>query len=193
MKVYKFGGASLKDARRIKNLLKILKTEQTEGLVLVVSAMGKTTNKLEQVLETFLQKGAYSKLVEALQQEFLDIAKELFPEPEEAIFLDIERDFQEIAESLQKHKNESYNFLYDQIVALGELITSKLLSAYLNQKGLHNTLLDAREYVQTDSTYRDAVVNWEQLVRIFNNSRDKRNFLSHRGLLQEIIAVIPQL
>lgn len=160
MKVYKFGGASLKDAAHIQNLAEILKKESAERLILVVSAMGKTTNKLEEILESFRkQNGDYKQQLLSLKEDFETVATGLFKR-ESSIFDTINYLFQKLDATLMENAKKSYNFLYDQVVSFGELMTSELVSAYLNNEGWANELLDARNYIQTDTTYRDATVDW---------------------------------
>ncbi len=161
MRVYKFGGASLADTERIANLANILRSEGTEGLVLVVSAMGKTTNKIEQILSSFLKGENYTSPLQKLEQEFQDISQQLFNRNASVANL-VTYTFQKLEKTLIENKSKNYNFLYDQVVSFGELITSKLIAAYLEEQGFKNTLLDARNYIQTDSTYRDATVDWEK-------------------------------
>lgn len=159
MKVYKFGGASISSAERIANLVAILKSEGAEELLLIVSAMGKTTNKIEAIIESCRAGKAYQKKMVALQGDFEAVAKELFAE-EVAILGKIRFLFQRFEAKLVETMETSYNFAYDQIISFGELITSELIAAYLRQEGIVNTLLDARDYIQTDETYRDATVDW---------------------------------
>ncbi len=182
MRVYKFGGAALADAERIANMALILKEEGTEGLLLVVSAMGKTTNKIEQILSNFLQKKEYKKLLKWLEQEFRDTTKQLFNE-ENPIFATITKTFQDLEAILIAYQDKSYNFLYDQIVSFGELLTSNLLAAYLNEQGLENTLLDAREYIQTDSIYRDATVDWRETQECIEQLANKQRFYITQGFI----------
>ncbi len=182
MRVYKFGGASLADAERVANLAAILKEEGTEGLVLVVSAMGKTTNKIEQILYSFLQNKDYKKFLKQLEQEFREIGGQLFNE-ESPVFDTITKTFQDLEATLIAYQDKSYNYLYDQIVSFGELLTSNLLATYLNEQGVKNTLLDAREYIQTDSIYRDATVDWGETQECIRRIANKQKFYITQGFI----------
>ncbi|MBS9767811.1 MAG: aspartate kinase [Flavobacteriaceae bacterium] len=182
MRVYKFGGASLANAERIANLVKILRKEGTEGLVLVVSAMGKTTNKIEQILSHFLQGKDYQKLLHSLEEEYQNVSAGLFCEPTH-FSAELTKAFQELEQVLIQNREENYNFLYDQVVSFGELLTSKLVATYLNEQGLENTLLDARKYIQTDATYRDATVDWEQTNERIQKVGDKHQFFVTQGFI----------
>lgn len=164
MKVYKFGGASVKDAEGIKNVARVLKSQGFERCVLVVSAMGKTTNFLEKVVEKYFAKLDYKHEIDVIKQNHLTIASDLFP-GNHSVFEEISNVFDEVAAFLQRNKSPNYSFVYDQVVSSGEIISSKILSTYLNSNGFENAWLDAREYIKTDSTYREGVIDWAQTHR----------------------------
>tara|TARA_B110000240_G_scaffold197515_1_gene252998 strand:- start:4336 stop:5589 length:1254 start_codon:yes stop_codon:yes gene_type:complete len=158
MKVYKFGGASVKDSESIKNVCAII--EGGESLVIVISAMGKTTNKLEQVVDDYLNENDYKTSL----QNVLDYHKNIL----EDLFLDREADIWETFEKISnygklylKNKPEkNYDKTYDQIVPIGELLSSKILSAYLLQIGVKNTWIDIRKTFITDEYFRKANLDW---------------------------------
>lgn len=182
MRVYKFGGASVSGAERIANLANILRKEGTEGLLLVVSAMGKTTNKIEQILTCFLQKKDYKSLIADLEKDFQKTAKELFS-ADASIFDEISHSFGQLSVALLNHSGRTYNFLYDQVVSFGELITVKLIAAYLEKEGLKNSLLDARDYIETDTTYRDATVHWAVSCEHIKKLSGKQDFFITQGFI----------
>ena len=168
MKVFKFGGASVKDAAAVKNVAAILSLFKREPLVVVVSAMGKTTNALEQVVNAYFNKS--EKLNESLLQVkdyHFNIISELgFPIGHE-IYSKLENTFVEIDWILEEQPLRGYAFAYDQIVSHGELLSSKIISAYLNENKFHNEWLDIRDCLITDNTYREGKINWnltEKLV-----------------------------
>ena len=160
MKVFKFGGASVKDAESVKNVAKVLETQGFENCLLVVSAMGKTTNALEKVVEYYFEKGDYQNEIEKLKQSHLEITKGLFAE-NHSIFGEVALFFDDLEAFLRRNKSPNYNFVYDQVVSCGEMISSKILSEYLNEINFTNSWLDARDYVKTDDSYRDGGVNWK--------------------------------
>ena len=160
MKVFKFGGASVKDAESVKNVAKVLETQGFENCLLVVSAMGKTTNALEKVVEYYFEKGDYQNEIEKLKQSHLEITKGLFAE-NHSIFGEVALFFDDLEAFLRRNKSPNYNFVYDQVVSCGEMISSKILSEYLNDINFTNSWLDARDYVKTDDSYRDGGVNWK--------------------------------
>lgn len=161
MKVYKFGGASVKDAEGIKNVARVLQSQGFEQCVLVVSAMGKTTNALEKVVELYFDKADYQALISEIKQNHLSISAELFIQNHQ-VFTAIEGIFEDMQAFLQRNRSPNYSFVYDQIVSAGEMISSKILSLYLNDNQFTNDWLDARDYIKTDSTYREGVIDWEQ-------------------------------
>lgn len=161
MKVFKFGGASVKDADGVKNVAKVLETQGFENCLLVVSAMGKTTNALEKVVELYFSKDSYRNQISLIKENHIEIANGLF-EPNHEVFGEISLFFDDIESFLRRNKSPNYNFVYDQVVSCGEMISSKILSEYLNSAGFTNHWLDARDFVKTDNTYREGVVNWSQ-------------------------------
>lgn len=161
MKVFKFGGASVKDAESVKNVAKVLETQGFEKCLLVVSAMGKTTNALEKVMEYYFKKEDFHSEIEKIKQSHLEITKGLFAE-NHSIFNEVALFFDDLEAFLRRNKSPNYNFVYDQVVSCGEMISSKILSDYLNDIGFSNSWLDARDYIKTDDSYREGVVNWKE-------------------------------
>ena len=161
MKIYKFGGASVKDAEGVKNVALVLETQGFEKCLLVVSAMGKTTNALEKVVEYYFKKQDYQSEIQLIKNNHIEIAKGLFAE-EHSVFGEISLFFDDIDSFLRRNKSPNYSFVYDQVVSCGEMISSKILSEYLNDIQFFNHWLDARDYIKTDSTYREGVVNWQE-------------------------------
>ncbi len=161
MKVYKFGGASVKDAESVKNVALVLETQGFEKCLLVVSAMGKTTNALEKVVEYYFKKQDYQAEIEIIKQNHIEIAKGLFND-NHPVFGEISLFFDDIDSFLRRNKSPNYNFVYDQVVSCGEMISSKILSEYLNEIQFFNHWLDARDYIKTDSNYREGIVNWQE-------------------------------
>lgn len=157
MKVFKFGGASVKSAEAVRNTASIIQSFSSEKLVVVVSAMGKTTNALERVVTAILRKQNLSAELGPLQDYHAEILKQLFP-PQHPVFAKVEKTFASIQEFAKQEMPEDQ--LYDQVVSVGELVSTIILTEYLNTLALHATWLDARSYVFTDATYREGKVNW---------------------------------
>lgn len=162
MKVFKFGGASVKDAAGVKNVLNVLEKTGNSNKLIVVSAMGKTTNALEVVVEDYLGQNKIPQSLERIKEFHNEIMLQLFPTPEVAVYRKIEQFFTELENFLTHNRSTRYDFVYDQIVSFGELISTTIVSEYLLSQGFRNTWQDARNYIKTDSTYRDAQVNWEE-------------------------------
>ncbi len=161
MIVYKFGGASVKDANAVKNIASIIKKSENTPMVVVISAMAKTTNALESLLDSFFYKkdDAIEKL-NLIKEFHFEIAKELF-DKNHAIFQELHNVFVEVEWQLEDDPIGTYDFEYDQMVGIGEQLSTKLVSAYLTQEGIHNKWLDARSLIRTDNSYRRAIVDWE--------------------------------
>jgi len=180
-KVFKFGGASVKDAAAIENLHDILRRYPDERLVVVISAMGKTTNFLERVLRAYHNApDQVEGLLAELQRQHEDVAERLVPDPG-SIVDRIQGLFAQLRARLLMEPSDNYDFDYDQIVSFGELLSTTIISTYLNLTGIPNTWLDARRLVRTDSTYREGRVDWDvtvQQVREAMADQEGRVFLT---------------
>jgi aspartate kinase len=164
--VFKFGGASVKDALSVRNIPKILSEYSGKQLVIIVSAMGKTTNALEALHDAaFCGKMETGRLYEQIMRFHLDVANALFTDPKDDIFKQIGLIFESLLPWLKPDEktddDHAYDLYYDQIVPAGELLSTLIISHYLNHIGHPNSWLDAREMVITDDTYRSALVDWE--------------------------------
>lgn len=165
VKVFKFGGASVKDAPAIENLYQIMRLYPDDTVVVVISAMGKTTNFLEKVLEAYHQRPEeVPALVDELQRQHEQVAEQLVPDPG-SIVDSLRQLFRQLRERLSCPPSQNYDFDYDQIVSFGELLSTTLISGYLNIAGIPNTWLDARRVIRTDSTFREGRVDWETSAR----------------------------
>ena len=162
MQVFKFGGASVKDANAVKNVAAILKRYEGKQLIVVVSAMGKVTNALERLLDAYFYKKENAETVlDEIKAFHLNIVNELFPDKSHSFYNDLENTFVEIQWAIEDEPTGTYNFEYDQIVSMGEVISTKIVSAYLNEIGVKNKWMDARGLVQTDNTYREGKVDFD--------------------------------
>lgn len=161
MKVFKFGGASVKDANGIKNLALILEQNRKHNPVVIISAMGKTTNDLEQVARSFyLKKDDAFEKINKVKAFHRSILTELFPK-NHPIFDAVTNLFVEVEWALEDEPRPEYPYEYDQIVSIGELVSTTIVSAYLNEIGLENIWLDARDLIKTDNKHQEAIVDWE--------------------------------
>mgnify|MGYP000091374327 CR=1 FL=1 len=163
MKVFKFGGASVKDVPGVQRVASVLNHFPEENILVVVSAMGKTTNALEELVASFLKGDelASKEKLAKLKTFHLDIADGLFEgQREHKVFQDIEQLFTQLESILSASPVGSFNRVYDQIVSFGELLSTKIVSAYLNSIGYENRWLDSRRLIRTDQNYRAARVDW---------------------------------
>lgn len=151
----------MKDADSVKNVLRVLSIQGFERCLIVVSAMGKTTNALERVVEFYFNKSDYQQEIAKIKEEHIQIAKGLFDENHH-VFSEIKLFFDDIESFLRRNKSPNYNFVYDQVVTCGEMISSKILSVYLSDNEMGNQWLDARDFIKTDTNYREGLVNWEE-------------------------------
>lgn len=181
MKVFKFGGASVKDAEGVKNIAEVLKFTGYSDTFMVISAMGKTTNALEEVVNLYFEKGDFESKIKSIQQQHLGIVQDLFQNSDE-LNREIVQFFEDINSFLRRNKSPNYNFVYDQVVCCGELISTKIVSSYLNSIGIQNTWLDVRDFIKTDETYREGKINWDETETHFANL-EKGPFYITQGFL----------
>ncbi|MDA9312443.1 aspartate kinase [Vicingaceae bacterium] len=167
MKVLKFGGASVKDTEGVKNAANIIKSQSGEKLVVVVSAMGKTTNAFEGVLESHLNRSdeVFNQL-EAIKSFHFEVCNELFENKQNPIFQELHNTFVEAEWQIEDEPIGNRGFEYDQLIGLGELFSTKILTAYLKLIGIENAWVDARDIVRTDNTYQAAKIDWEETERL---------------------------
>lgn len=162
MQVFKFGGASVKDAQAIRNVADVLSLFSETELAVVISAMGKTTNALEKLAHAFFYKTEDAEaLLEDIKSYHINICKELFSDSHHPIFTDLENTFVELHWAIEDDPTHGFDFEYDQIVSMGEIISTKIISAYLNHAGIKNTWVDIRGVIQTDNTYREGKIDFE--------------------------------
>lgn len=161
-KIYKFGGASVKDADGIKNLQHILSLHKgDEKLIVVISAMGKTTNLMEQILDAwYYNKEALPQLCQTLKINHYQVAYDLGSNSAE-IITQLNRFFDKLMQILSEGHSENYDFDYDRIVSFGEYLSTTIISVFLNQMGVNNHWVDACKIIRTDNTYREGRINWE--------------------------------
>ncbi|WP_430467274.1 aspartate kinase [Winogradskyella ouciana] len=184
MRVFKFGGASVKDAKGVKNLVSVLKTTGHDKTLVVVSAMGKTTNAIEVVIKNYFENK------DELQSSLHDVIKfhneillDLFANERHQVFADVKAFFDELTMFFKSNKSPDYNYVYDQTIGFGELISTTIISHYLNEVGLKNNWLDVREYIKTDNYYRRANVDWEQTQEQISSNFNKSILNITQGFL----------
>ena len=159
MRVFKFGGASVNSAAAVQNMASIIRRHYGDPMVVVISAMGKTTNKLEKMVPGVSTAGEQEQYYNELVDYHLQIANELIPEPEHKLFTILSALFGQLREKISLPPTD-YNFDYDQVVSFGELISTTIISHYLNTIGIQNEWIDVRKIITTDTNYREGRVDW---------------------------------
>ena len=175
MKIFKFGGASVKDAESIKNVASVLNYTGYDNTIIVVSAIGKTTNLLEKLVKDYVSKSVNLKnTFHELIDSHIKILNELNFNNNSKLIIEVKKIIQKIKFFLDNNKSPNYDFIYDQVVSFGEIISTTIVSQYLNSTGILNKLIDAREIIKTDSYYRDSNVDWEmsqtKIKKTFNSN-----------------------
>jgi len=190
MKVFKFGGASVKNAEGVKNLTSIITNYKNEKIAIVISAMGKTTNAFENILnEKFKNNKNYLNSIFLLKQFHHNIINELFEtELKEKIFQQISSVFDLIINELDSSTfSNNYDFEYDKLISWGEIISTKIVYCYFQEKKLSCLFADAREFIITDNNYRNASVNWdltnEKCNLFFNNNFKNVDYIITQGFI----------
>lgn len=180
MKVFKFGGASLESIERIHKVGAIVQSFPDEKLLIVISAMGKITNELEKVAQSFFlrKREIAAQLLYNIEHQHLEVAAALLGTREHPLFQQLQQFFTEAEWTLGEKPMRTYDYYYDQLVSLGELLSTAIVSAWFNQAGIKNTWLDVRDIFRTDDNFRDANIDWaitqrnitEKVLPLFNDT-----------------------
>ena len=196
MQVFKFGGASIKDANGVKNLASVLNKTGHKNTLIVVSAMGKTTNAIELLIKNYFEnKKELQSSLQEVKKYHNEILLDLFENVNHIAFKKVNTLFDELNRFLKTNKSPDYNFVYDQVIGFGELLSTTIISEYLNAIGIKNNWIDVRNQIKTDNYYRRANVDWKETQRLisskFNTSilnitqgflgSDKNNFTTTLG------------
>ncbi|PTD14486.1 aspartate kinase [Flavobacterium columnare] len=184
MKIFKFGGASVKDAAGIKNVFDVLQKVGYEEVLLVVSAMGKTTNALEEVIKNYFEKSPQlNASIQEVKKYHNQIVLDLFDDENHEVFYDINEHFADFEYFLRSNKSPNYSFVYDQIVSFGEIISTTIVSHYMNFRNIQSQWIDVRNYIKTDANYRDANVDWEKTQKAISKIAKKKQLFVTQGFL----------
>ena len=184
MRIFKFGGASVKDAEGIHNMYRVLEQTGHAQTLIVVSAMGKTTNAFEKLIEAYFDD---AKQMESQLNEIIDyhlgIMNETFDHPKHDVFDQVKQRFDRLRTFLKNNKSPHYSFVYDQVVSTGELVSTTIITHFLNEKGIAANWLDARECIQTDTSYRDANVDWVRTEKAIREKVNPGQFYITQGFI----------
>jgi len=188
MQVYKFGGASVKDAAAVRNVASILKENNFNEKVVVISAMGKTTNELENVVNLYYAANPeWEAALQAIYDKHMAIIQDLYIgiDNKKAI-TDLRAIIYNAAAFLKGNQSRNYNYIYDQIVSIGEFISTTIVSGYANAIGLANTLLDVKQVLFTDNAYTEGVVDFKKTEKVIAdtvNQLVKSGFVITQGFV----------
>lgn len=176
MKVFKFGGASVRDAESIKNVAKIVSLYKGEKLGIVISAMGKTTNAMEAIVAAHWDrdKAEFTRRIEERREFHTNIMDGLFTDRSNSIYAIVDREFDSLSTVFEDREPDNYDFEYDQIVSIGEGLSTQIVCAYLQQQGFAAHWSDARELICTTSRYREAEIDWEKTRLLFEKEFSPR-------------------
>ena len=184
MKVFKFGGASVKDASGVKNLIRVLETTGYKDTLVVVSAMGKTTNALEKIIETYFDnKQSLNQQLLRLKEFHLKIVEELFEDKAAKLIQVVHDYFDELKIFFKNNKGPNYSFVYDQVVSYGELLSTTIIYHYFELKGWKSFWLDARDCIKTDDYYRSANLNWDQTQTFIKSGAKGHQLIITQGFI----------
>lgn len=176
MKVFKFGGASVRDAESIKNVAKIVSLYKGEKLGIVISAMGKTTNAMEAIVAAHWDrdKAEFTRRIEERREFHTNIMDGLFTDRSNSIYAIVDREFDSLSTVFEDREPDNYDFEYDQIVSIGEGLSTQIVCAYLQQQGFAAHWSDARELICTTSRFREAEIDWEKTRLLFEKEFSPR-------------------
>lgn len=184
MKIFKFGGASVKDAAGVKNVFDVLQKVGYEEVLLVVSAMGKTTNALEEVIKNYFEKSPnLNAAIQEVKKYHNQILLDLFEDENHEVFYNVNEHFADFEYFIRSNKSPNYNFVYDQIVSFGEIISTTIVSHYMNYRGIQTQWIDVRNYIKTDNNYRDANVDWDKTQKNISKIAKKKQLFVTQGFV----------
>src|SRR5690554_2574850 len=184
MRIFKFGGASIKDADAIRNVLHVLKSVGFDNSLIVASAIGKTTNALEAVINAYFKKREELKnAIQIVKNTHLEIANDLFENKNHLVFEKINVLFGEMEFFLSVNKSPNYNFVYDQVVCYGEIVSTTILNYFFNEQNIESIWIDARNMIKTDTTYRDGSVDWEKTENNIKNQIQSERLYITQGFI----------
>jgi len=184
MQIFKFGGASVKDAAGVRNVAKILEKVGYAHSLIVISAMGKTTNALEVVVNNYFKAPAQlPKSLQTIKDFHYQIIRELFSDENHPVYWKVDGLFAELSSFLERNKSPKHSFVYDQVIGFGELLSTTIISQYLNDNGIKNNWIDVRNLIKTDSNYRDAGIDWEETQTNISNNINKSLLNITQGFL----------
>ena len=184
MRVFKFGGASIKDADAVRNIYNVLQITGHSDVLLVISAMGKTTNAIEEIINNYFEKSTgLNASIQEVKKYHHQILLDLFNNEQNLVFKAINKLFDEMELFLENNKSPNYNYVYDQLIGFGELLSTTILSYFFSFKGIDTNWLDVRHYIKTNSSFREAEVDWELTQKNISQIKVKSTLNITQGFL----------
>ena len=187
MKIFKFGGASVKDADAVVNVTNILNQFAGQKIVVVISAMGKSTNALESIFKAYMAKQDYQPALEALKEFHLSVIGQLFSDKNHSVYQLFNETITQLETILEKEPIENANYQYDQIVSFGELLSTKIISHYAHDNGVKNRWINAKSIIRTDNKYREANIDWvntnQQIISRVSQKHQEADVIITQGFI----------
>lgn len=187
MKIFKFGGASVKDADAVVNVTNILNQFAGQKIVVVISAMGKSTNALESIFKAYMAKQDYQPALEALKEFHLSVIGQLFSDKNHSVYQLFNETIAQLETILEKEPIENANYQYDQIVSFGELLSTKIISHYAHDNGVKNRWINAKSIIRTDNKYREANIDWvntnQQIISRVSQKHQEADVIITQGFI----------
>lgn len=192
MKIFKFGGASVKNAAAVRNVAHILKTHNPSDVLVVISAMGKVTNAFEGLVKAYMEGQSNCRsLAEDIKTYHFEILSELFPTPN-WVYQEVHAVFEDLYKKLATKASANYDYEYDQIVSLGEILSTKIVSGYLKNNGFQCEWVDARHLIRTDRTFREGKVDWETTKELITGELQQELYKGKTIITQGFIGHTPE-
>ena len=184
MRIFKFGGASIKDAEAVRNIYELLQVTGHSDVLLIVSAMGKTTNAIEEVINNYFEKSAsLNASLQEVKKYHNQILLDLFEDDKHPAFTELTKLFDQMELFLENNKSPNYNYVYDQLIGYGELLSTTILASFFSHKGIDTNWLDVRHYLKTNSSFREAEVDWEITQKNISTIKVKATLNITQGFL----------
>ena len=184
MRIFKFGGASIKDAEAVRNIYELLQVTGHSDVLLIVSAMGKTTNAIEEVINNYFEKSAsLNASLQEVKKYHNQILLDLFEDDKNPAFAELTKLFDQMELFLENNKSPNYNYVYDQLIGYGELLSTTILASFFSYKGIDTNWLDVRHYLKTNSSFREAEVDWEITQKNISTIKVKATLNITQGFL----------
>ena len=184
MQVFKFGGASVKDAEGVRNFLLTLRTIGAKEVLIVVSAMGKMTNAFEKIVNIYFDnRDDVAQKLEEVKEFHVAVLQNLKFQKDHAVYKEVDAVFAELIEFIRRNNSTDYDYCYDQIVSKAELLSSKICHVYLMENSIDNKWLDVRKCIKTNSDFRRAKVDWDTTCKLINAEVDKSGITITQGFL----------